>query len=580
MNSPHSEHLWTLLQQFAGISVQEATRRAEEQHPELKENPLLQGLLALFEARFPGEMLAVVQAHPVLLSDAAEAMLSQGIENARQLGDETLIRHVEKCYATVRQVREQGADPRQVAGLAGGELVTTMDEIAEELIEAMEKASSPEELTAILKKEGSPALQSALAFAAQVVESAQPSETRSYAGLWYHTCPACGQAWEPEVWQIVDGEERPDLVARIHEGTLHNVTCPACGEVSTPGAPLLYHSAPEEQLLFAVPTEWSGTRSTHENDRLFSRLHKALELGRDWPTYLKRTTVVDGGLPLLSRHLRREVDASALLPLRERRISEALEPELRDRYLALLESVSSQAEQDTALQDDPELRKALARAEQQVDFDSELGEVPKALQPVLDELSCLARSTDMPRRIQLCRQALKQVKRATHAPLWAHLQARLADALAQSPTGNRAENLERALHHYNQALEVFTCEANPQRWAYIQNNLANVYKSRTQGDRTQNIEQAIRRYTQALEVYTRRLDPEYWATVQSNLGNAYVERMEGNRAENLKQAIHHYKQALKVYTLETNPRRRAAIENNLANVYWAQLQEAAETASC
>jgi hypothetical protein len=479
MKGPKSEHLWTLLQQFADVSLEEANRRVEEQYPELRENPLLQGLLALFEARSPGEMLAAVQAHPVLLSDAAEAMLSQGIENARWMGDEILIRHVEKCYATVRQVREQVAHPRQLAGLAGAELVTAMDKITDELMQAMEKASSPEELTAMLE-EASPALKSALALAALPAETAQPGENLSYAAPWYHTCPACGEAWEPEVWQIVDGEERPDLVARIHEGTLHNVTCPACGEVSTTDAPLLYHSAPEERLLFAVPAGWSGTRSTRENHRLFPRLHETLDLGGEWPAYLKRTTVVDGGLPLLSHHLRGEAGASGILPPKERRISEALEPALRDRYLALVTSVSSPAERDAALKGDPELRKALARVEQEVDFDPELGEVPKALQPILEELSRPARSTDMPRRIHLCRQALNQVRRATHAPLWAHLQARLADGLAQSPAGNRAENLERARHHYKQALKLYTLETNPRRWAATENNLANAYWAQLQ----------------------------------------------------------------------------------------------------
>jgi predicted RNA-binding Zn-ribbon protein involved in translation (DUF1610 family) len=43
------------------------------------------------------------------------------------------------------------------------------------------------------------------------------------------TCPQCGRAFSAEVWLIVDADERPDLLARIRAGTLHDLTCPHCG---------------------------------------------------------------------------------------------------------------------------------------------------------------------------------------------------------------------------------------------------------------------------------------------------------------------------------------------------------------
>jgi len=65
-------------------------------------------------------------------------------------------------------------------------------------------------------------------------------------------CRGCGRAFEAEVWVIVDTEERPDLLARLRAGTLHDLTCPHCGHTATLHAAVLLlrpHGAPA--LLFS-----------------------------------------------------------------------------------------------------------------------------------------------------------------------------------------------------------------------------------------------------------------------------------------------------------------------------------------
>ena len=69
------------------------------------------------------------------------------------------------------------------------------------------------------------------------------------------TCPRCGTPFATETWVIVDGDERPDLVARILDGTLHDVTCPHCGQSGQAPAPLLYHDGRAGRVLLAVPTD-------------------------------------------------------------------------------------------------------------------------------------------------------------------------------------------------------------------------------------------------------------------------------------------------------------------------------------
>jgi tetratricopeptide (TPR) repeat protein len=117
---------------------------------------------------------------------------------------------------------------------------------------------------------------------------------------------------------------------------------------------------------------------------------------------------------------------------------------------------------------------------------------------------------------------------------------------------------------------VYTRQAYPEQWAATQNNLGNAYRNRIRGERAENLEQAILHYQQALEVYTRQAYPEQWAATQNNLGNAYLERIRGERAENLEQAIFHYQQALEVYTRQAYPVECRRTARNLGNLAFEQ----------
>ncbi|MCB0153421.1 MAG: tetratricopeptide repeat protein, partial [Anaerolineae bacterium] len=56
----------------------------------------------------------------------------------------------------------------------------------------------------------------------------------------------------------------------------------------------------------------------------------------------------------------------------------------------------------------------------------------------------------------------------------------------------------------------------------IQSNLGAAYRNRIKGERAENFEQAIHHYQQSLTVYTREAFPEDWARSQHNLAGAYV----------------------------------------------------------
>lgn len=80
-------------------------------------------------------------------------------------------------------------------------------------------------------------------------------------------CPNCATPFTAETWVTIDGAERPDLVARILDGSLHAVQCPQCGHGGMIPAPLLFHDGRAGRVLLAVPpgmaeSEWREAGQT------------------------------------------------------------------------------------------------------------------------------------------------------------------------------------------------------------------------------------------------------------------------------------------------------------------------------
>jgi tetratricopeptide (TPR) repeat protein len=124
------------------------------------------------------------------------------------------------------------------------------------------------------------------------------------------------------------------------------------------------------------------------------------------------------------------------------------------------------------------------------------------MNPLEDLLNELSKESDTRRRAELCQRALSLVARHENPLLWAELQVELGNGLSQDPSGERADNIERALEHYGAALTVYTREAFPADWARAQTNLGLAYSDRICGERADNLERAIAHYQEALTVYT------------------------------------------------------------------------------
>ena len=123
-----------------------------------------------------------------------------------------------------------------------------------------------------------------------------------------------------------------------------------------------------------------------------------------------------------------------------------LSPQQQQTFLAILQRAHDEESFSRELANHPGLLSALQAAVASGPSDYDIpNNVPHGLQAILQELSQPAKSVrEMPRRIELCRQALALVEREENAELWGFLHNELANSLAQNPQGSRADDLERA----------------------------------------------------------------------------------------------------------------------------------------
>lgn len=160
----------------------------------------------------------------------------------------------------------------------------------------------------------------------------------------------------------------------------------------------------------------------------------------------------------------------------------------------------------------------------------------------------------------------------SHPLEWAHAHLRIAVAYMKRAHGQRVDNIELTIHHFQLALEVFTQTASPVRWATIQANLGQAYSLRILGDRGSNLERAIAHYRLARKVLARVSHPSEWATISNDLGALFHHRLRGNRARNIERSIRFYEQALLIRTRAVSPMAWAKTQANLASAYCLRTQ--------
>jgi CHAT domain-containing protein/TPR repeat protein len=146
-------------------------------------------------------------------------------------------------------------------------------------------------------------------------------------------------------------------------------------------------------------------------------------------------------------------------------------------------------------------------------------------------------------------------------------QAILANAYLYRISGNRTENLEKAIFLAEKSFQGYSRENTPEQWASTNRTLGLAYNQRTLGSKPENIEKSIFYNKNALQIYTYNCSPTEWAKIQNNLALAYYQRIEGDNKENFEMSIEYCKKALLVHTRENHLTSWAKTTINLANIY-------------
>ncbi|MBN1485908.1 MAG: hypothetical protein JXA37_14440 [Chloroflexia bacterium] len=179
-----------------------------------------------------------------------------------------------------------------------------------------------------------------------------------YEEIWL-TCPHCEQNFGYTLWLLVDAVERPELAAQVQAGTLRQVQCPHCQEtIGWLDAPLLYHDASQEQLIFAPSQGTTRDRDSQDFVQLLERLQQALPDAAD-VSHLEQPVFVP--LPLLPAYLTggNQAVEAALDEMWEqsmRRFPPHVQTALRELKAAEVETIEGMS---AFLDERPELREAL-----------------------------------------------------------------------------------------------------------------------------------------------------------------------------------------------------------------------------
>lgn len=175
-------------------------------------------------------------------------------------------------------------------------------------------------------------------------------------------CRQCGRYFEAEVWTIIDIDERPDLLDRIRNETIHVLVCPYCGHTAKVNTPLLILRPRMKPALLFSPA--SGNASEQDQEHAEALIGMCRDhLGDGW-----KDDWLAEGLPIVTRSdlvsaINSEIDA---IPVEE------VNPLVRstlEQIFALLSAegvrVTSPEELQRALESRPELKAKLAKVLQQ-----------------------------------------------------------------------------------------------------------------------------------------------------------------------------------------------------------------------
>ena len=381
----------------------------------------------------------------------------------------------------------------------------------------------------------------------------------SYSTTTGQQCPQCNRSFNGDLWLIVDVCERHDLVRRICDDTIHQLTCPAGHAIAIDAALLVYDAVNDPALMFSPSLQTTEAQDRQQASLLIQRVRNGI--ASEWDSEWARN------VPFLSRQRLRETivrrfhndtdqqitDAFRLLfqstePREHRRIirnhplllsedaiammrgalpvikSKGQSTEIHQHILNLLENSRAcgvdKAFADQIVHDnDPSI---------QIDYPAELTadlnrfwEISRRAQSDLSLLS---------ERRQAIQYLLDQLLPDEYPQFRAGLLNDLSRCWMQLRTGDRQENLRQALATLQQGLRYATVEGTPDEYGRLNQNMGAVYWDLRSEPRQQNLHNAARCFSEALRVRTPERSLGQHLKTLADLGDVYRDLNDPSQA--------------------------------------------------
>ena len=414
----------------------------------------------------------------------------------------------------------------------------------------------------------------------------------SYSRETQCTCPGCGQPFSCRVYVLIDAVERPDLLRRVRDDSIHSAVCPSCrGSVTVPAPILIYRPGARTPLVFSPAEDASPEDIPRQSRELLDILRARLgaEFRSDWglqttlrmslrdrlddaddsegdeaeeapdapPSWADRIGALFAAKT--SEEKRRVVDEYPELLGDDTRA--ALEHNLRrarqrgqngfadiyEEHLALLDALRGEEAPSDA--SDRAGRGDGSQEGTAIDGMPDVPSLAPALKPrirrlAIAVLSQSAEPNDLHKSVALCRQTLSLIDPEVAPVLWAALQNRLGSVHLRLGLGRSPEEVELAVEAFQNALVVVQPDMPLAVWSTAFSGLAQAYQERAAGDPAQNYEFAIEACKEGLAGLAPDAAPDLRRPLQDSLGSAYTDRILGDRAENRDLAVEAYREAL------------------------------------
>ena len=143
-------------------------------------------------------------------------------------------------------------------------------------------------------------------------------------------------------------------------------------------------------------------------------------------------------------------------------------------------------------------------------------------------------------------KALNECSSRNNPGTWAMLKKNLGIVFVKHHL-QRSIYQEKAINCFKDALQIYTLNDHPEDWAMLQVDLGHIYMDRISGNRADNIEKALFHYTCGKNHISKHQNPFRWAKIEYSLGHALVERSLGNRISDIARAIIHLEEALEFF---------------------------------